>query len=390
MEICQDPNILSETLMIIRILKIIFIIAPIILIIMMGSDFFLGVISNDADIKKSSTTAIRRLITCICLFLVPTFINVFISLLNDLGIDNGYIACITNANSEYIENRRLEIADEYLKVAKEKEDRESVVIAERAINDIKDETERENRIKEIRTIEDKIKEREKEEEEKNKDIIFTKNYLKFYNSLSVLHSGQSSNDNTVELFESAGKANFYAAECDLRLNGSTLYCAHDRAPSLATKFEEYIKICKKHNMKAILDLKWPSNPNWVIYNFYTMIDTVANYIKNNNLQNIVFVQTTDLDVINRINKIASNVKYWYLVEDYNGNNLYNRLINNMESLKKGGVETVNISHLLAYEDRIKTIKNNNLKLCVYSVNTNASRLKFSNYGADYIMSDNLQ
>ena len=59
----------------------------------------------------------------------------------------------------------------------------------------------------------------------------------------------------------------------------------------------------------------------------------------------------------------------------------------MSSFKKAGVVAVNMTKALATEDRIKTIQNNNLKLCIYSVNDDASRLKFSNYGAEYIMTD---
>ena len=231
----------------------------------------------------------------------------------------------------------------------------------------------------------KIREREKEEEEKYESSN-NSNHLKFYNSLSVLHAGQS-RDNTNELFEAAGKAKFYAAECDLRLNGGTLYCAHETAPSMATKFEDYISKCKKYNMKALLDLKWPSNPNWNIYGFYTMVDTLARYIKDHNLQNTVIVQTSNITAMNKINNQVSNVKYWYLVDDYQGTTSYNTLISDMSSFKKAGVVAVNMTKALATEDRIKTIQNNNLKLCIYSVNDDASRLKFSNYGAEYIMTD---
>ncbi len=211
-----------------------------------------------------------------------------------------------------------------------------------------------------------------------------KDRLTFYNSLSVLHSGQLPNDNTLSLFESAGKAKFYAAECDLRMSGSTLYCAHNRGPSTATKFEDYLNICRQYNMMAILDIKYASI-GWN-YNYTSMLNTLGDYINNNRLQDRVIVQTVNLSTMNQINSRVSGVKYWFLITNNSG---YSTFTSNMASYKSAGVVGVNMQFTMVSEDKVKNVRNNGFTACIYSVDGDAARAKYSGYGAEYIMTNAL-
>lgn len=78
---------------------------------------------------------------------------------------------------------------------------------------------------------------------------------------SVAHMGYSTNytANTAASFEGAGQAKFWGAEADLRMSATgKLVCFHDNDNGLDSKtsFSEYLDICKKYNMTAVVDIKW--------------------------------------------------------------------------------------------------------------------------------------
>ena len=424
MEACQNPDVLRTIMFVSEVLKIIFIVVPIILIVILGVDILKTVVAtNDKDMKRNISMAVKRMIACVCVFFVPLLVSLFNSLLANSDVEIGYGECLVNANNDYIEMRIVEIAEEYLEVAKENKDGASINEAKQAIDKITDETEKQIMLDEIEKIEEQLikdadkylaiakekktmpavieaekyirkiidkDERKKRMDELNKireEITSTEYdlsyYHKFYNALSILHSGQPPlKDNTIALYESAGQAKFYGAECDLRMNGSTLYCAHDVGPGSATKFVDYLNICKKYKMKAILDIKYASS-GWS-YNYSSMLNTLGDYISNNNLKDIVIVQTSDIGTMNQINRRASGVKYWYLITNSSG---YSKFVSNMSSFKSAGVVSVNMILTVSSSSTVKNIKNNGFKVCVYSLDSDGLRKQHAGYGADYIMTN---
>ena len=71
-DFCQNEDALEIILVSSRILKLLFTIIPIILILMVSIDFAKSVISNSEDnMKKQLNIAIKRIIYCIAIFLIP-------------------------------------------------------------------------------------------------------------------------------------------------------------------------------------------------------------------------------------------------------------------------------------------------------------------------------
>lgn len=99
---CGGMDILRLIKMVIMFLKIVFLVAPIILMVMISIDFFKNVSSGkDEEIKKNISIAIKRVIACLLLFLVPTFFNI---ITNMIGTD--YSKCFELAkNVELLSNK---------------------------------------------------------------------------------------------------------------------------------------------------------------------------------------------------------------------------------------------------------------------------------------------
>ena len=98
---CEDIAILKVVMIIMNVFKMICIIAPIILILLLCVDFGKNVIAgNEDEMKENLNKAIKRVIACIFIFLVPSLVSLVVNILGDLGVN--YTECITNANKEYI------------------------------------------------------------------------------------------------------------------------------------------------------------------------------------------------------------------------------------------------------------------------------------------------
>ena len=96
------------------------------------------------------------------------------------------------------------------------------------------------------------------------------------------------------------------------------------------------------------------------------------------------MQTGDINVMNQINAVASGIKYWYLATDITGYQIFN---NDISQYKNVGVVGVNLAVNVATEDMIQNMKGNNLTTCVYSLDSDALKTKYSGYGVEYIMTN---
>lgn len=106
LSICENSNALSAILFIKEIINVISIVVPIILIIMLSIEL-MKIVMGDADksvskVVKSITT---KAIAAVCVFFVPTLINLLLSLLNNTSLSENL--CWINADSSIIENYRL-------------------------------------------------------------------------------------------------------------------------------------------------------------------------------------------------------------------------------------------------------------------------------------------
>lgn len=156
MEICTNPDVLRVILFIVKLLEIVFFIVPVGLIIMLMIDFGKNVMAGkEEDMKKNASIAIKRIIYCVVLFLVPTIVSFANSILGELGVD--YVQCLNNADIEYIEERTVEIAKEALATAKLERTATSIQDAENAISKISDDSLRESLEQQITTLKNEIK-----------------------------------------------------------------------------------------------------------------------------------------------------------------------------------------------------------------------------------------
>ena len=96
---CGGAESLRVMSFITKIFDIVFILVPIFLIVLISIDFFKNVIAQkEDDMSKNLNLAIKRIIMCVGLFLVPTIIYAVMNLLGDAGVE--YAECIEIARTE--------------------------------------------------------------------------------------------------------------------------------------------------------------------------------------------------------------------------------------------------------------------------------------------------
>ncbi|MCI8467073.1 MAG: hypothetical protein HFI08_02625 [Bacilli bacterium] len=94
---CSDLELLKTFKFIGKILSVVKILIPLILIILGAIDFFRAVIaSKDDEIKKSMKTLMYRTLAGVCIFFLPTIINLVFRLIDDWGnYKTDYSVCST-------------------------------------------------------------------------------------------------------------------------------------------------------------------------------------------------------------------------------------------------------------------------------------------------------
>ena len=115
---CESSTILKTIYFIMEIINVAFILIPIGLIIMVSVDFAKNIMAvSDDEMKKNTNLAIKRIIICIAMFLVPIFVRTSFNMLHDANIFVDYTQCIANATPEKIMD--LEVAETIEKQEKE-------------------------------------------------------------------------------------------------------------------------------------------------------------------------------------------------------------------------------------------------------------------------------
>lgn len=104
---------------------------------MLMVDFSKNISTNDSNVQKANLKrAIKRIVYCIVLFLIPYIVSLFNNILGSLGVD--YADCLKNATEEYIVERTNTMAAELLAIAKEEKTTSSIEEAAYAISNVTD------------------------------------------------------------------------------------------------------------------------------------------------------------------------------------------------------------------------------------------------------------
>lgn len=112
---CGGADILRIIKFIFRILDIILFIIPMVLIVMISVDLAKNVLAGREDeMKKNVSIAIKRIVYCLILFLVPTIVSASISLLGNVGVD--YATCIDIAKTHDLSLYEIDYGDEQYNV----------------------------------------------------------------------------------------------------------------------------------------------------------------------------------------------------------------------------------------------------------------------------------
>ncbi len=197
-------------------------------------------------------------------------------------------------------------------------------------------------------------------------------------ALAVLHAA---NRGDLDKIRTAANKKYYAVECDLAIRGSTMYCYHDNSYASNNTLAETMNIAKAKGTKVIID--HISNSH---------VQTLANYIKSNNLQNYIIVQTNSTSIMSSLNSaVGTKLEYWGLFMSGNVNSFTGNNARNYESY---GMTTVNIASGGRYDtfsssSNISAIKRAGLDVCVFTWNRFSSSKASSlvNAGAKYLMTN---
>lgn len=161
LDICNVPDILSVMRYVKIVITIIKIVVPILLIIS-GMIDFIGAVGN-ADVSDALKKITRKSIAAIIVFLVPTFVNLIIKVLDFKG---NYYPCIENATVEGIEAARERVARDYILLAKNTLVTEYYYGAKPYISELKNEAVKEQLTNELESIYKDIEAANKEREER--------------------------------------------------------------------------------------------------------------------------------------------------------------------------------------------------------------------------------
>lgn len=106
-KVCENITFLQVILYVKKLLNIVCLLIPIGLVVMVSLDMFKNVIGKVDDMNKNLKAAGKRILYAICIFLVPTIVNLIIDVVDDAFSDNksyqvgNYHACF-NVDEEVI------------------------------------------------------------------------------------------------------------------------------------------------------------------------------------------------------------------------------------------------------------------------------------------------
>ena len=127
---CTNPEILKVYKFLDEILKIVCVIIPAVLIVMLSLDLFKALMSASDDSKKNINIILKRVIYCICFFLVPTIVDLTLNIVDESAsnVIADYQSCSININNiSYFEELQKEKQEQFsakMKAQREKKFKE--------------------------------------------------------------------------------------------------------------------------------------------------------------------------------------------------------------------------------------------------------------------------
>ena len=112
--ICDQADVLKVIYFINKIIDIVTFLVPMFLIVMTIIDFSKNVIGNEGDMPKRLSLAIKKIVMAAFIFLIPVVVTL---LLNIVGENTTFTACLNNANLNYIAS--MEAQEKAMKVEEE-------------------------------------------------------------------------------------------------------------------------------------------------------------------------------------------------------------------------------------------------------------------------------
>ena len=176
---CHNVDLLKAIMFAKAILNIIFIIVPIGLIIMMAIDFLKVVVAgNENEQKKSFNISLKRAISVVILFFVPTMVDLLMSLLGNLNVDWNF--CYNYATKENIEIVAVENVEKLLVATKKDLSFNNLNELKRQINNISDVETRKKYEDELKKLNEEYNSKVNTEEESSSEQKTTKNNYTIY------------------------------------------------------------------------------------------------------------------------------------------------------------------------------------------------------------------
>ena len=149
--ICSEPKVLEVTRIINLVITIIKIAVPIILIVAAMIDYMNAVKDND-ELAKTSKLIVNKLIAAILVFFIPTFVSL---IANYIIPNSDYKNCLKTYSIDEIQDMYIDREEEYVSKAEETVDFNDYSVALINLNNIKDETKKEefsNRLANVKTL----------------------------------------------------------------------------------------------------------------------------------------------------------------------------------------------------------------------------------------------
>ena len=214
--------------------------------------------------------------------------------------------------------------------------------------------------------------------------LYAANNLLPKNNSDISHRGYRTGgmtDNSIDSYRLAGEKGFWGCEADVRFDANgNLVCSHNTVQKGQNPptFEQYLDICKEYGMTAIIDLKYengvgPADPY--------LSPAVIKTIEEKGMINSCIIQTNNTTDIPYIRQTSQDARIWYLTDNTGDKTI--QIINDYN------VECVNIRAGDSDSTRIKRLTDNGTDVCVWNVFTEESKNKKLQYGAKYVMSDNV-
>ena len=204
------------------------------------------------------------------------------------------------------------------------------------------------------------------------------------NNSTIAHRGYrvgNIGDNCAEGFILAGENGFWGCEADVRFDeDGNLVCSHNTVQNNqdVTSFEEYLDICKKYGMTAIIDIKYEKGVGPADEN---LSPAILDVIKEKGMENSCVLQTNNYTDIPYIRENSKDARIWYLTDSLSDKN--------MDLIEDNNVECVNILSSEYNTYKINKLKEQGVDVCVWNVQTQNLKDIVLDTGAKYVMTDNI-